>query len=302
MNVAILGSGFGLYGYFPALCEHHCRVLLPERYRAVLQNRPELSHLMENVRWMTDEKDAIGLADAVVVACRPADQAGMIAELVSKPKLKRLLLEKPLAIDPDTATHVLTQLERSKKIIRIGYAFGFTGWGGGLAAAANGSNVEMFIRWTFRAHHYATDRSNWKRLHSQGGGALRFYGIQLIGLLAALGFDEVVSSRIATVKSDEVESWRACLANKKGARCDLELDSNAAQNSFSVHAPALGVDVALADPFDGPTVDDGDRRVPVLSALCKETLSAEQSPHPWYRNTIELWRRIEAVSNLGKYP
>lgn len=42
--IAILGSGFGLYGYLPALVAHCVqRVVLPERYRQRLEERSELA-------------------------------------------------------------------------------------------------------------------------------------------------------------------------------------------------------------------------------------------------------------------
>ena len=53
---AILGSGFGLYGYLPALVEG-CEqpVVLPERYRARFDERSELARFAINVQWEDDE-------------------------------------------------------------------------------------------------------------------------------------------------------------------------------------------------------------------------------------------------------
>ena len=75
MNAAILGSGFGLYGYLPALQALGCRVVLPLRYRSIIENRAELSGFAERIGWAADDTDAIDQADAVVVARRPADQS-----------------------------------------------------------------------------------------------------------------------------------------------------------------------------------------------------------------------------------
>jgi predicted dehydrogenase len=296
MNVAILGSGFGLYGYLPALQGERCRVVLPERYRAVVAGRAELSGLAAGVLWVADEKEALDLADAVVVARRPADQAGLITELLDRPRLRRLLLEKPLAPSPGAAMHLQDKLELSDKIVRIGYSLGFTGWGRQLTTRAAASLGDIRIGWRFRAHHYATGQSNWKRFHAQGGGALRFYGIQLISLLAAIGFDRASASSIASALSDEAESWRATLSNGKGAACEIELDSNSAQTEFSISAPLSGLEISLPDPFDGVASGGQDRRVPVLSLLCRELLTSEQPLHQHYRKTIELWRAIEAVT------
>ena len=291
MNVAILGSGFGLYGYLPALLAQRCRVLLPERYRAIVEGRAELSGLAGEIGWVADEKEAIDLADALVVARRPADQAGMLAEILQRPRLKRLLLEKPLAPNPAAAAKLQDQIVASGKILRIGYTFDFTDWGQDLIAHAGASKGDIRIRWTFRAHHYAADLPTWKRFEPQGGGALRFYGIQLIGLLAKLGFDTVLASGVKSTHSGEVESWRAQLQNNEGARCDLEVDSNSERTGFSVDAPSSAI--SLPDPFAEQPTGTQDRRVPVLSSLCREWLTSQQTPHLWYTRTIALWRAIE---------
>ena len=46
---AIRGSGFGLYGYLPALVGCGRRVVLPERYRARFAERPELAPFANEV-------------------------------------------------------------------------------------------------------------------------------------------------------------------------------------------------------------------------------------------------------------
>jgi predicted dehydrogenase len=296
MNVTILGSGFGLYGYLPALLAERCRVLLPERYRAIVEGRAELSGLAAEIGWVADEREALDLADALVVARRPADQADMLAEILHKPRLKRLLLEKPLAQNPAVAAKLQDQIETSGKIIRMGYTFGFTGWGQNLMARAGTSNGDIRIRWTFRAHHYAVDRPTWKRFDAQGGGALRFYGIQLICLLAQLGFDTVLASSVTSTHSGEVESWRAKLVNNEGSRCDLEVDSNSEQTGFSVDAPTPSSATSLPDPFAEQPTGAQDRRVSVLSPLCREMLTSQQTPHLGYARTIALWRAIEDVT------
>ena len=296
MKVGILGSGFGLYGYLPALAALQSRVLLPERYRTVVASRAELSGFTAGIDWVADEHAAIDGAQALVIARRPADQSGLIAKILRQNGLKRLLLEKPLAQTPALAAQVQNQIEASGKILRMGYMFGFTGWGRDLVARATESTGDLQIKWTFRAHHYAANLSNWKRSGTEGGGALRFYGIQLISLLADLGFDGVLASSTISAISDEAEVWCATLSNSKGARCEIEVDSNSAQPEFSIHAPALSLATSLPDPFGEPSNAVQDRRVPILSSLCRELLTSEQTPHSSYRKTIALWQAIEDVT------
>ncbi|WJR80450.1 hypothetical protein [Bradyrhizobium sp. NP1] len=300
MRVTILGGGFGLYGYLPAVLGLGADVVLAERYRSIVARRVELAPLATRVSWAVDEREAVAGAAAVIVARRPVDQADLIAELLAKPNVRRLLLEKPLAPGPDAAMRLQDQLEASGRIVRVGYTFPFTGWGRDLVARPGASRDDIGMRWTFRAHHYATKQANWKRLHSEGGGALRFYGIQLIGLLARLGFDRVEASAIAASDPDEAEDWRATITAGGGARCTVELRSRAEPAEFAVTAPATGIRLSRSDPFDDPVGADGfDRRVPVLSALCREWLGADASPQHWYRDTIALWKAIEAVTVRG---
>lgn len=296
MNVAILGSGFGLYGYLPALQALPCRVVLPERYRAAVEGRAELSGFADGIDWVTDENAAIDRAEALVVARRPADQSDLIAGILHRKGIKRLLLEKPLAQNPTLAAQLQGQIESSGKILRMGYTFGFTDWGQDLTARSAALSGDIRIKWTFRARHYAANRLNWKRFSAEGGGALRFYGIQLISLLADLGFHRALASSTTSAQPDEAAAWRATLLNENGARCDLELDSNCAQAEFSVHAPALSFALSLPDPFGKPLNGAQDRRVPLLSSLCREMLTNEQTLPPSYRKTIALWQAIEDVT------
>ena len=43
MNVLILGSGFGLYGYLPAVYSFSKRIYLNEKYEKIFKNKKELS-------------------------------------------------------------------------------------------------------------------------------------------------------------------------------------------------------------------------------------------------------------------
>jgi predicted dehydrogenase len=295
VRVAILGAGFGLYGYLPALHAISCRIILPERYRATIQNRIELAYLVSSITFVQTENEAIDLADVLIVARRPIDQLGLVRGLLHRKNPHRLLLEKPLAPNPVAASALLGQLEASGKIVRVGYLFGYTDWGQQLVSRAEELRGDLQIKWLFRAHHYAVDQYNWKRAEIDGGGALRFYGIQLISLLAALGFDQVRASSVSAKQHGEAVTWRATLANPCGARCQLEVETDAPQTTFAVTAPALGMMISRQDPFSAAP-DDQDRRVPLLVQLCRAFLFTERATDPSDRAAIDLWRAIENVT------
>ncbi|MGZ5528823.1 MAG: Gfo/Idh/MocA family oxidoreductase [Limisphaerales bacterium] len=303
MKFTIFGSGFGLYGYLPALvtgCDQ--TVYLPERYRTLLERREDVRRFIDVVKWSHDEKAALAEVDAVVISKRPADQVDWIRECASKPNIRALLLEKPLAPSPKAASDALGLLDLSGKQYRIDYNFRFTPWGQALkrhlrSALPTGC---LSINWQFRAHHYAHDLRNWKRFVSSGGGALRFFGIHLIGLLAELGFDNVVSSRVSASKPDECEIWSAVFGGPHLPECRVEVQSNAPETRFSVDwtRDASGVErlVDLDDPFGAQANKSGfDHRVGILTEVCRDLIDGPALSYPWYRQSVSLWHMAERL-------
>jgi hypothetical protein len=296
MRVAVLGGGFGLYGYLPALVSIGHTVVLPQRYRPTIDARAELQGFVDGIDWQADDGAALDRASAVVLARRPEDQLRLLPGILARPQIEQLILEKPLARDPAEAARLQAELADSGKAFRVGYTFPLTGWGQRLIANA-GSIVhdEISMAWRFRAHHYATRTQTWKRLHSRGGGALRFYGIQIIGLLAQLGYDTALSSDAISSAPDEIEAWTAVFSGADGAVCRVTIESNADHSEFSVKTASPDTSVRLGDPFDeqrGPQ----DRRVPLLAVLCGDALSGREQFCNWYPTAISLWRQMEQMT------
>jgi len=310
---AILGSGFGLYGYLPALVDAGERIVLPERYRARFAARPELAFLATQIQWAASEKDALARADGVVLALRPADQCEWLPRCLAYKQITRLVLEKPLAPTPDAAASVLDSLKNSGKTFRIGYTFPRTNWATRLASLAKVDDVRSIaIDWTFMAHHFRHDLQNWKRSSGQGGGAIRFYGIQAIALLAELGYRDVVSSTAYGSTIDEPERWVATFAGGDLPVCHLAIDSRAMNTSFRVgvstqSGPPRRV-TDQQDPFDfggDEVIRQGlDRRVDILAQLSRSLIEAEPGRYDWYDAVVALWRvaevKLEFHSASGK--
>jgi predicted dehydrogenase len=303
--IAILGSGFGLYGYLPALVKG-CgqRVVLSERHREPFAQRPELARFADDVEWERDEASALDRAEGVVLALQPADQSEWIPRCLERPNLTRILVEKPLATSPQASRALLEDLVRSGKIIRVGYTFRYTDWAERMAAALTQSegSKRLLIQWSFLAHHFRHDLRNWKRSTKSGGGAIRFYGIQLIALLAELGYQDVISSCSFGNSPDVVEKWTASFHGPGVPECDVALDTKSVTEKFgaellfnSATQPNL-VFADLKDPFESTTIEslEGlDRRVPVLSRLCRALWEQAIDEDAWYKATIELWRVVE---------
>jgi predicted dehydrogenase len=304
--VAILGSGFGLYGYLPALaggCGQE--VVLPERYRQRFAARAELAPFARSIHWETDESKALDCATQVVVALRPVDQGKWIPSLLERSNIQGLVLEKPLAPSPESATGFLDKLLESKKVIRIGYTFKYTSWADRLRSclAEVKESSRLTIEWKFLAHHFQYDLNNWKRFSDSGGGALRFYGIQVIALLADVGYSEVSSSRSIGLSPNQIEKWSACLTGPGLPDCNVLVDTKAARESFRVELRAARGDegdVVVADllePFGsaGRTAQTGglDSRIPALTSLCRALWQNTGDEYRSYEAAIRLWSIIE---------
>jgi hypothetical protein len=158
----------------------------------------------------------------------------------------------------------------------------------------------LSLDWSFMAHHYRANLANWKRFDASGGGALRFYGIHLIALLAELGYDDVSSSVVGGPSDGETASWEAVFTAQALPPFALRVDSRSTKTCFRIAADERGPAVVdLSDPFASvrqAVVNVRDPRVDVLARLCR-SLDADDASHAQrQRNIIALWARVEATS------
>lgn len=303
MTFSILGSGFGLYGYLPALIRCGHRVMLPESYRETLERRADLKGLVDAVQWRKDEEAIRDEATACIISRRPSDQSAWLDRFAGTARATSFILEKPLGTTPASAFKLLDLLEASHKKYRIAYTFRFLPWAQDLAAVASNTDTannpgHIGIEWTFRSHHYLHQKQNWKRRVSEGGGALRFYGIHIIGLLAEIGYRDVAQSRCCASAPDECEFWSAVFNGPGLKECHVLVDTNSDDTTFKI----VGFDKShmildQAGPFQSTARSDGfDARVEVLERLCKSLTEETARFYPWYAASIELWKLTETVS------
>jgi predicted dehydrogenase len=301
VKFAVLGSGFGLYGYVPALisgCDQ--QVYLPERYRISLRERIDVRHLEDMIQWRSDDAAILKEVDAVVISRRPRDQEQLIRRCAGIPNIRALVLEKPLGMTPSSALAALDALEASGKSFRIAYVFRYLPWATQLKQALDRHEISgpVKIVWRFRAHHYAHALENWKRTVSEGGGALRFFGIQLIGLLAEIGYRDVANAQLASSGRDECEAWSAEFSGEGLPRCRVDVETNSGERQFSIEADESKTGSArmvdLEEPFQQCAgIGNFDRRVAVLTELCRELIDGRGTSYGWYRESVALWDRCD---------
>jgi hypothetical protein len=291
---AIVGSGFGLFGYLPALVERlGATVALPRAYEAKARARPELARAMEGVRWVDDRDAALACADAVVIATPPARQLEVAAQCLALPSVRRIVLEKPVAPEPGLAARLLQDLERAGKRYRVGYTLAHSAWASTLAWPRRGEVTRVNIQWTFMAHHFAHGLANWKRSDDSGGGVLRFFGVHVLALLVRHGYRRVGGSQLTGASPTEPERWTAAIEGDDVPPCVVEVDSRSEARRFRIASDAAAL-VDLDDPFARETVIDAhDRRVGVLERLLRTFAAPDALFQAWYAATNDLWREAE---------
>ncbi len=293
---AIFGSGFGLYGYLPALagfCSQ--RIVMPYRYHDKFVLRSELANFKSEIVWAENDNEALNMAHGAVLAIRPIDQPSWIQRCLDRPGITHLILEKPLAISPALAAAALEELVQSGKGFRIAYTFRYTTWGKKLrrTLTKGGPQTPLVIHWHFLAHHYRHNLSNWKRQVSTGGGVIRFFGIHIIALLAELGYDRVADSQASSHVPDEAVAWQATFSANGLPDCHIDINSWANTPLFCITQG--GVTYAdMSEPFAVEmTKADHDPRVGLLEQLCSSLWQDNDAYYQWYKSGIQLWAHIE---------
>lgn len=293
MKTTILGRGFGLYGYLPALLQlSSATVILPITYQKTILSRDDIRHLYSQIEWESDFDRILSSCDGVVMALPPLQQTEWIEKCLKYKNITHYFLEKPLASSPEAGKKILDLLQVSGNKFRIGYNFRYTNWG---QSILNRSHSAEKIVWNFRAHHYAKDIQTWKRLHDEGGGALRFYGIHLIALLAEAGYSDVIFSQISGSQSGEAEQWSAELSGANLPNCKISVATHSDTVEFVVQNKTNDI-YRDSQPFQLMQSTDRsmDQRIPFLMEGLSDLFTKPGQSYAWYIQANLLWHKIEA--------
>lgn len=301
----IIGKGFGLYGYLPALiAATHTKVLLAEEYRRIIQRRADLSPFTPHVEWRSSLEHAISDATGIVIAVPPLEQQRLVLDNLPLHTNKHFLLEKPIAASPLAADVLISHLTRAGSTYRVGYIFLYTDWYHKLDTSLCFVR-HLDIRWHFLAHHVRTRKSTWKRSHSVGGGPLRFYGIHLLAVLASFGYSRAQESAMLATNSDEPVAWWANF-DQQGTLPSVNVDvrTDSPETLFRVDALThSGKRISVYDADSPlPHVHSGmlDNRVPLLTQLLHSFERLQQGMFTdLYKKTNVLWRSVEDAHRQG---
>jgi len=296
MNTAtIFGGGFGLYGYISALkAAGFKNFIVSIRHKNLMQNRKNLSsHL--NDCYFAKDIDMLSLhSDLTVFAVNPRKQGDLINDFIRKTPAKMLLLEKPLGVDPNVSMQLASNLKDNGINYHCNYIFSYTSWFQDLLSQCSEcDNIE--IGWSFRAHHFTNQIDTWKRVASEGGGAIRFYGIHLIYIASLLGFSSVKKSEVKLNSSGDEVSWSCILEDGNRRNLSFNLNTCAVKSVFKINCKENHI-LELKDPFDmdAPEGFMLDRRHNLIKKHILFSLgSASGTNYADEFKAITLWRDIE---------
>lgn len=302
----IIGSGFGIYGYLPALLEAFEEdVILPLSYQDKLLARSELVQFLPRICWVGTPDEALSKSTGLVLATTPARQLTIASGLLGHANIKKLILEKPLAPSPQLASLILSNVMSADIECRIGYTFLYCDWYSKVDwKAIENSSDEITLRWTFMAHHFLHHIQTWKRRHNDGGGVLRFYGIHIIALLASLGYSGLEYSVLDGQVKGEPERWKAIFVEDHLPNFTVELDSFSENKEFSIYRQDAETShnlLSLQDPFGAEkSLKEQDVRLHPLTHLISSLDAPNASFYKLYESINALWSRVEQQTRFAR--
>ena len=292
----VVGSGFGFYGYIPALLEClNQEVILPIEYQKFFFDRKDLAKYHSKINWADNLDIAISQASGLILATTPANQFDLLNKYIQKDNLKRLVLEKPLACSPDQAGALIDLLDKSNKKYSISYSIAALDWFIESEWPIDNSD-DLYINWQFLAHHFKYDLFNWKRSHVQGGGVLRFFGIHILAMIVFKGYTTVISSKTYG-DVNEPALWTARFSGRDLPECNVVVNSRSDYKTFQIQSSKVGAIVALDDPFERlESIDSNDKRISVLAKIIDQSEFSNISAREFYKKVNKLWLDVELIN------
>ena len=278
----IFGSGFGIYGYLPALIKLKKRVYLLRKYKKNILKKKTLIKYIRNINFIN--KINYNNIDAIIFAKRPKDQFNFVKKI--KKKLF-LYLEKPLAENPKKSLKLIEIIKKKKLRFSLGYLFFFTIWFKKIFFLKK----ETYITWNFKSKTFFSN--NWKGINSKGGGIISFYGIHFISIFSYLNYRCIFSSIIKSNEKKETE-WNAVFKKNK-LKINLKINIKSKENFIIKTNERL---IYKSDtPFGKISINSNkeDFRIKFLKKYLKNLSLLTQKEHI---RTIKLWEDVMKITTF----
>lgn len=295
----IIGKGFGLYGYLPAIIMNGSDLILSDEYKSNIQKRGDINKFINSIQWTKSIKEAIYLSDDIILAIPPKEQFKFLLENEKLISDKTIFLEKPIACSPKQSSILLKFLEEKKIKFNVNYSFIYLDWFKKLYNKINSlsSNFNIKINWEFKAHFIKTNVTNWKSDSQSGGGIIRFYGIHLIAILTALEYENY---KIIKLKNNtKTIIFKIKNVNKPEIEILINIDSNIDKFAIDIYEDSpknKRTFVDIKDPFEkqNKKLIKLDRRVQNIRDYLIEKNNSIQNLN-FNKKVVKFWCEIEKV-------
>ena len=280
--IGILGSGFGLYGYLPAICQHYpnSKVLLKKSAKNKAYLRPELKKYLNRITWIEDTKEIIQKVELLVVSYPPFEVKKLSKLIVDSKTIKRVIIEKPVCESPEKSIQFINQIENSGKKIISSFLFVYTDWINLMKSGENNKSIDWEIV-------NINSKDSWKWNYKLGGGVLRFYGIHIIAVCA------LFNCKIQELSSNNSNNFQAVFANNNFI-FNTHISYTENKPSFT-----LNDNFKYLSPFGTPSENIlEDYRVPYLVKLLEDLDGNYIFLNKLLKDTISLWREIEIFNSI----
>ena len=269
-----------------------------EKHLPFLESRSELKRYAPIIKLVKSRDDILSQADSLIFSVPPRIQEEVLRQIDPIQRYKFLVLEKPLAATPETAVAMLKKGIEIASFVRVGYSFLYSTWGETIRQSdLLLSAGDCKVSWKFFAHHFRSQMISWKGDHELGGGALRFYGIQLVAYFESLNKTGIEYSRLICDKHGKPSRWQAGFKIHNGARITVDLDSRSQIELFEIHTSNDACNLKIKTPFSGENFENyGDSRIPALKKLLKSFGSNSDEFYKFYYRVNQLWTEVENIT------
>ena len=294
----IVGGGFGLYGYMPAIASFkNTKILILEKNISFIKSRLELKKYLPLIETVATLDEILIKSDSLILAVPPLAQEEIFLKVGASLHYKYLILEKPLSVTPAASQKLLLKAIKLASSVRIGYAFLETNWGEYLMQSKSFLKKDCYkISWEFLAYHFKNKTSSWKADHNLGGGALRFYGIHLIAYIASINEAAVHFSKLFSDSSGFQYRWQAQFEFKGGGKVEVDLNCKSDQHLFSIKNLSGEVNLIESSPFSAGYEDLEDSRIPILKKIINSLELNNEKFYDFYFRVNRLWLEVETLT------
>lgn len=284
MNFLIIGSGFGIYGYLPAVYKNSKKIFLNIKYKKKIEKRGELIRYLKRVVWYFDIKDINNKIDYVIIAQNPKQQFLIAKKILLFLKPKHLFLEKPISYNPNKSLNFVEFLQKKKIKFSVGYLFTYLNWYRYIEKNLT-YNQKFEITWGIK---FNKKNNLWKSNHKEGGGLVRFYSIHFFRLFHNLNLTKI--HKVLVNK----KHCKFILKDQKENTIFLDVKYDLINKFYIKHNKNLFL--KSSNPFIKSIKINDDPRVSIIQKYIKDIFENFKINYRHEKKFIEFWKKIEMRS------